>query len=74
MTKSNGLLMGVTFYDYTAPYVKVYLMKDRKCISKAKTATARRTLDPLYQQQLFFTDDYRGCMLQVNGIYFINHL
>ncbi|RWS30277.1 regulating synaptic membrane exocytosis protein 2-like protein [Leptotrombidium deliense] len=48
-----------------APYVKVYLVKNRKCIAKAKTSTARRTLDPLYQQQLVFHEDYRGCVLQV---------
>lgn len=48
-----------------APYVKVYLVKGRKCIAKAKTTSARRTLDPLYQQQLVFREDYRGCILQV---------
>ncbi|GFR34094.1 regulating synaptic membrane exocytosis protein 1 [Trichonephila clavata] len=48
-----------------APYVKVYLVKGRKCISKRKTATARKTLDPLYQQQLVFNEDYRSCILQV---------
>ncbi|CAN7945742.1 unnamed protein product, partial [Ixodes hexagonus] len=48
-----------------APYVKVYLINGRKCIAKAKTATARRTLDPLYQQVLIFNEDYRGCVLQV---------
>lgn len=53
-----------------APYVKVYLMKNRKCIAKAKTAPARRTLDPLYQQQLTFREDYRQCILQVSIQYF----
>ncbi|CAN8026953.1 unnamed protein product [Ixodes persulcatus] len=48
-----------------APYVKVYLINGRKCIAKAKTVTARRTLDPLYQQVLIFNEDYRGCVLQV---------
>ncbi|XP_022243249.1 regulating synaptic membrane exocytosis protein 2-like isoform X2 [Limulus polyphemus] len=48
-----------------APYVKVYLVNGRKCIAKAKTSIARRTLDPLYQQQLVFHEDYRGCVLQV---------
>ncbi|XP_055930353.1 regulating synaptic membrane exocytosis protein 2-like isoform X3 [Argiope bruennichi] len=48
-----------------APYVKVYLVKGRKCIAKRKTATARKTLDPLYQQQLVFNEDYRNCILQV---------
>lgn len=50
----------------SAPYVKVYLVKGRKCVAKQKTSIARKTLDPLYQQQLVFHEDYRGCVLQVN--------
>jgi len=50
---------------YAAPYVKVYLMEDKNCVEKQKTTIARRTLDPLYQQQLFFTEPYRGKILQV---------
>ncbi|KAK8377512.1 hypothetical protein O3P69_013858 [Scylla paramamosain] len=48
-----------------APYVKVYLVAGKKCVAKAKTSTARRTLDPLYQQQLIFHERYQGCVLQV---------
>ncbi|XP_059486618.1 regulating synaptic membrane exocytosis protein 2 isoform X12 [Neocloeon triangulifer] len=48
-----------------APYVKVYLVNGKRCIAKAKTATARRTLDPLYQQQLAFREPFQGCILQV---------
>ncbi|KAK2719048.1 regulating synaptic membrane exocytosis protein 1-like isoform X2 [Artemia franciscana] len=48
-----------------APYVKVYLVNGKRCIAKAKTSTARRTLDPLYQQQLVFHENYSGCVLQV---------
>lgn len=48
-----------------APYVKVYLVKGKKCVAKAKTGIARRTLDPLYQQQLTFREKYQGCILQV---------
>ncbi|XP_019867469.2 regulating synaptic membrane exocytosis protein 2 [Aethina tumida] len=48
-----------------APYVKVYLVNGKKCIAKAKTSTARRTLDPLYQQQLAFRENFQGCILQV---------
>jgi len=48
-----------------APYVKVYLVSGKRCLAKAKTATARRTLDPLYQQQLSFSVPYTGCVLQV---------
>ncbi|XP_055847781.1 regulating synaptic membrane exocytosis protein 1 isoform X12 [Episyrphus balteatus] len=48
-----------------APYVKVYLVSGKKCIDKSKTSTARRTLDPLYQQQLVFKEPFSGCILQV---------
>ncbi|XP_013167018.1 PREDICTED: regulating synaptic membrane exocytosis protein 2 isoform X2 [Papilio xuthus] len=48
-----------------APYVKVYLVSGKKCIAKAKTSTARRTLDPLYQQTLTFRENFKGCILQV---------
>ena len=48
-----------------APWVKVYLVSGKKCLSKAKTASARRTLDPLFQQQLVFHERYGGCVVQV---------
>ncbi|CAL1260913.1 unnamed protein product, partial [Larinioides sclopetarius] len=49
-----------------APYVKVYLLDGRKCIAKQKTETARRTLEPLYQEILKFSDvEFRHCYLQV---------
>ncbi|XP_060810367.1 regulating synaptic membrane exocytosis protein 2 isoform X2 [Amyelois transitella] len=48
-----------------APYVKVYLVNGKRCVAKAKTSTARRTLDPLYQQTLTFRENYKGCVLQV---------
>ena len=48
-----------------APYVKVYLVNGKKCIAKAKTTTVRKTLDPLYQQQLQFRENFQGCILQV---------
>lgn len=50
-----------------APYVKVYLVSGKRCIAKAKTTTARKTLDPLYQQQLAFRENFAGCILQVSG-------
>lgn len=50
---------------FIAPYVKVYLIDGKHCVEKQKTTVARRTLDPLYQQQLAFTEDYRGKILQV---------
>lgn len=41
-------------------------MSGKKCIDKSKTTIARRTLDPLYQQQLAFKEPFKGCILQVN--------
>ena len=40
-------------------------MDGKRCIAKKKTRTARRTLEPLYQQQLEFKVDYTGKTLQV---------
>lgn len=48
-----------------APYIKVYLMDGKNCVEKQKTVTARRTLDPLYQQQLCFSEPYNARILQV---------
>ena len=48
-----------------APYVKVYLMENKICLAKAKTGTARRTTDPLFQQSLVFNEAPEGRMLQV---------
>lgn len=49
----------------TAPYVKVYLLENGACIAKKKTKVARKTLDPLYQQQLPFEENPAGKVLQV---------
>ncbi|XP_035228218.1 regulating synaptic membrane exocytosis protein 4-like, partial [Stegodyphus dumicola] len=46
-------------------YVEICLMDSQKSIAKKKTATARKTLDPLYQQQLVFPYDCQNCYLQV---------
>ncbi|TSK20210.1 Regulating synaptic membrane exocytosis protein 2 [Bagarius yarrelli] len=48
-----------------APYVKVYLLENGACIAKKKTKVARKTLDPLYQQQLSFEETPGGKVLQV---------
>lgn len=54
-----------------APYVKVYLVSGKRCIAKAKTSTARRTLDPLYQQSLTFRENFKGCVLQASTITYL---
>uniref|UniRef100_W5MT82 Regulating synaptic membrane exocytosis 2 n=1 Tax=Lepisosteus oculatus TaxID=7918 RepID=W5MT82_LEPOC len=48
-----------------APYVKVYLLDNGVCIAKKKTKVARKTLDPLYQQQLSFEESPTGKVLQI---------
>ncbi|XP_071240339.1 regulating synaptic membrane exocytosis protein 2 isoform X6 [Salvelinus alpinus] len=48
-----------------APYVKVYLLENGACIAKKKTKVARKTLDPLYQQQLPFEEAPGGKVLQI---------
>lgn len=48
-----------------AAYVKVYLMDNGKCVLKRRTRLARKTLDPLYQQQLQFEENPEGKVLQV---------
>ncbi|XP_058602396.1 regulating synaptic membrane exocytosis protein 2 isoform X6 [Onychostoma macrolepis] len=48
-----------------APYVKVYLLDNGACIAKKKTKVARKTLDPLYQQQLSFEETPGGKVLQI---------
>uniref|UniRef100_H3CGA0 Regulating synaptic membrane exocytosis 2 n=1 Tax=Tetraodon nigroviridis TaxID=99883 RepID=H3CGA0_TETNG len=48
-----------------APYVKVYLMDNGKCVLKRRTRLARKTLDPLYQQQLQFEENPEGKVLQI---------
>lgn len=53
------------YFPFAAPYVKVYLLDNGKCVNKKKTRTARKTLDPLYQQQLQFEENPEGKVLQV---------
>ncbi|KAK3088809.1 hypothetical protein FSP39_024004 [Pinctada imbricata] len=63
--RARGLLPKSGAKILPAPYVKVYLIDGKTCVEKQKTTVARRTLDPLYQQQLVFTEHYVGKILQV---------
>lgn len=56
------------FACVAAPYVKVYLMDNGKCVLKRRTRLARKTLDPLYQQQLQFEENPEGKVLQVKSV------
>ena len=43
-------------------------MEGKRCLVKKKTRTARRTLEPLYQQQLEFKVEFTGKTLQASDI------
>lgn len=63
--RARGLMAKPGAKVLPAPYVKVYLIQAKHTIEKQKTTIARRTLDPLYQQQLVFNEPYQGRVLQV---------
>lgn len=71
LSKQHGIagkLLVVTMWrSFAAPYVKVYLLENGACIAKKKTKVARKTLDPLYQQQLSFEENPGGKVLQVQS-------
>uniref|UniRef100_A0A0N5AZ54 C2 domain-containing protein n=1 Tax=Syphacia muris TaxID=451379 RepID=A0A0N5AZ54_9BILA len=48
-----------------APYVKIYLLKGKQCVAKAKTNTAARSKNPEFQQQFIFNYSPRKKMLQI---------
>ena len=58
----------LVLFLYLAPYVKVYVMEGKRCLVKKKTRTARRTLEPLYQQQLEFKVEFTGKTLQASDV------
>jgi hypothetical protein len=43
-------------------------LENGACIAKKKTKVARKTLDPLYQQQLPFEESPGGKVLQVRRV------
>uniref|UniRef100_A0A8C7F7Q0 Regulating synaptic membrane exocytosis 2b n=1 Tax=Oncorhynchus kisutch TaxID=8019 RepID=A0A8C7F7Q0_ONCKI len=63
--RARGLVGKQGNKQLPAPYVKVYLMDNGKCIVKKKTRLAKKTLDPLYQQQLQFEESPEGKVLQI---------
>ncbi|XP_075718139.1 regulating synaptic membrane exocytosis protein 1 isoform X8 [Rhinoderma darwinii] len=63
--RARGLIQKPGSKSTPAPYVKVYLLENGACVAKKKTRIARKTLDPLYQQNLVFEESPHGKVLQV---------
>lgn len=63
--RARGLVAKHGNKNTPAAYVKVYLMDNGKCVLKRRTRLSRKTLDPLYQQQLQFEESPEGKILQV---------
>ncbi|XP_069394608.1 regulating synaptic membrane exocytosis protein 1 isoform X32 [Paralichthys olivaceus] len=63
--RARGLTPKPGSKSLPAPYVKVYLLDNGTCKAKKKTKIARKTLEPLYQQQLLFDESPQGKVLQV---------
>ncbi|XP_068423229.1 regulating synaptic membrane exocytosis protein 2-like isoform X4 [Clinocottus analis] len=63
--RARGLVGKQGNKNTPAPYVKVYLMDNGKCVLKRRTRLARKSPDPLYQQQLQFEENPEGKVLQI---------
>nr|XP_057903376.1 regulating synaptic membrane exocytosis protein 2-like isoform X1 [Doryrhamphus excisus]XP_057903377.1 regulating synaptic membrane exocytosis protein 2-like isoform X1 [Doryrhamphus excisus]XP_057903378.1 regulating synaptic membrane exocytosis protein 2-like isoform X1 [Doryrhamphus excisus]XP_057903379.1 regulating synaptic membrane exocytosis protein 2-like isoform X1 [Doryrhamphus excisus] len=63
--RARGLVGKQGNKNTPAAYVKVYLMDNGKCLLKRRTRLARKTLEPLYQQQLQFEENPEGKVLQI---------
>lgn len=48
-----------------AAYIKVYLLENGVCVAKKKTKAVRKSLDPLYNQVLVFSESPQGKVVQV---------
>lgn len=51
-----------------AAYIKVYLLENGMCVAKKKTKSVRKSLDPLYNQVLVFSESPQGKVVQVRNI------
>uniref|UniRef100_A0A671SRR4 Regulating synaptic membrane exocytosis protein 4-like n=1 Tax=Sinocyclocheilus anshuiensis TaxID=1608454 RepID=A0A671SRR4_9TELE len=50
---------------HVTAYIKVYLLENGICIAKKKTKSVRKSLDPLYNQVLVFSESPQGKVVQV---------
>lgn len=47
----------------------MYLLENGVCVAKKKTKTVRKSLDPLYNQVLVFSESPQGKVVQVKNIH-----
>lgn len=52
-------------FSVSAAYIKVYLLENGICVAKKKTKAVRKSLDPLYNQVLVFSESPQGKVVQV---------
>ena len=62
------------FHPLVAAYIKVYLLENGVCVAKKKTKRVRKSLDPLYNQVLVFTESPQGKVVQVKKILYSPHM
>lgn len=53
------------FHVLSDTYVKVYLVKGKKCVEKHRTKTIKESLQPKYTELLKFKCSPAGCLIQV---------
>ncbi|GAA6095647.1 regulating synaptic membrane exocytosis protein 4 [Tachysurus ichikawai] len=63
--KARGLIMKPGSRGPPAAYIKVYLLENGVCIAKKKTKSVRKSLDPLYNQVLVFSERPQGKVVQI---------
>ncbi|VDL94407.1 unnamed protein product [Schistocephalus solidus] len=65
--RARGLQQKNSSKALPTPYVKLHLLDGKQSVEKMRTsAPARRTLDPLFQQQFSFSTSYTDKILQVS--------
>ncbi|KAA8593586.1 hypothetical protein FQN60_009702, partial [Etheostoma spectabile] len=65
VVQARGLTMKPGSKGPPAAYIKVYLLENGICVAKKKTKSVRKSLDPLYNQVLVFSESPQGKVVQV---------
>uniref|UniRef100_UPI0037E7A2CC regulating synaptic membrane exocytosis protein 4 isoform X3 n=1 Tax=Semicossyphus pulcher TaxID=241346 RepID=UPI0037E7A2CC len=65
VVQARGLTMKPGSKGPPAAYIKVYLLENGVCVAKKKTKSVRKSLDPLYNQVLVFSESPQGKVVQV---------